>query len=349
MTNTSSPARMRVPGEWAPHDLTLIAWPGREEAWVGTTLEQARVAHAAVVAAIAAFEPVLLVAHPDELEDARRRVPSENVEVVGLTIDDSWIRDSGPLILTGRDAEGRPARAGVDFRFNAWGKSFVSYDADDASSRFLLERLGIERIASPIVLEGGSIAVDGAGTLVTTEQCLLNPNRNPDLSREQIEQELRERLGVERIVWLGRGLLEDLDTDGHVDNICAFLPDGRALAQTAPAGDPNHEHLQANAQVLRDAGLDVVELDLLPRTQDGKRGDVVIPYTNFYTCNGAAIVPVTDLDPDMNEEALRRLRELLPGREVVGVPAGLTLALGGGGIHCITQQIPSIPAELPSA
>jgi agmatine deiminase len=349
MTIIDSPTPMRMPGEWAPHDLTLIAWPEREEAWVGTTIEQARVAHAAVVAAIAAFEPVLLVAHPDQLEDARRRVPGENVEVVGLPIDDSWIRDSGPLVVTGRDVGGRPARAGVDFRFNAWGESFATYEADDASSRFLLDRLGIERIASPIVLEGGSIAVDGAGTLVTTEQCLLNPNRNPGLGRERIEQELRARLGAERIVWLGSGLIEDLDTDGHVDNICAFLPDGRALAQTAPAGDPNHEQLQANARTLRDAALDVVELELLPRTLDPERGAVVIPYTNYYTCNGAAIVPTAQLDADMDEEALRRLRALLPGREVVGVPVGLTLALGGGGIHCITQQVPSIPAELPGA
>jgi agmatine deiminase len=349
MTDTSSPARVRMPGEWAPHDVTLIAWPQREEAWIGATIEQARVAHAAVVAAIADFEPVLLVAHPDQLEDARRCVPAENVEVVGLSIDDSWIRDSGPLVVTGHDADGSPARAGVDFRFNAWGKSFDNYDADDASSRLLLERLGIERIASPMVLEGGSIAVDGKGTLITTEQCLLNPNRNPGRSREQIEQELRGRLGVEQIVWLARGLVEDLDTDGHVDNICAFLPDGRVLAQAAPAGDPNHEHLRTNAQVLRDAGLDVVELELLPRTQSAERGEVVIPYMNFYTCNGAAIVPLAQLDPDMDEEALARLRALLPGRDVVGVPVGLTLALGGGGIHCITQQIPSIPTGDPSA
>lgn len=337
-------ATLRMPPEWARHERTLIAWPAREEAWRGATIEQARDAHAAVVAAVAAFEPVLLVARPQDAADARRRVPAANVELVELPLDDSWLRDSGPLIVTGRDADDRPARAGVDFRFNAWGEAFHPYDADDAVSRRLLAHLAIARVASPLVLEGGSIAVDGAGTLVTTEQCLLNPNRNPGVPREAIEQELRERLGAERIVWLARGLLEDADTDGHVDNVCAFLAPGRVLLQTAPPGDPDREHAQRNARTLRDAGLDVVELELLPRTRrPDDDGAVVIPYTNFYLCNGAAIVPLAQLDPDMDEEALSRLRALLPGREVVGVP-GRTLAFGGGGVHCITQQVPEAGA-----
>ena len=275
-------------------------------------------------------------------------MPAENVEVLALPIDDSWLRDNGPIIVTGRDAEGRAVRAGVDFRFNAWGEAFDRYDDDADVSRRLLEHLGIERIASPLVLEGGSIAVDGEGLLATTEQCLLNPNRNPDATREQIERELRARLGVERIVWLGQGLVEDADTDGHVDNICAFLAPGRALVQLAPAGDPNYDNAQENARILRDAGVDVVPWELLPRTERSSGEPIAIPYTNFYTCNGAAIVPLAGLDPDMDAEALRRLRELLPGREVVGVP-GRTLAFGGGGVHCITQQIPALPDGEASA
>jgi agmatine deiminase len=345
---TARAAGMRMPAEWAPHDLTLIAWPAREEAWRGATIEQARDAHAETVAAIAEFEPVVLVAQPDHVADARRRVPAGNVDVVGLPIDDSWLRDSGPLVVTGRDADGRPARTGVDFRFNAWGEAFTPYDQDAAIAGRLLAHLGIERIASPLVLEGGSIAVDGEGTLITTEQCLLNPNRNPGAPRERIEQELRERLGAERIVWLGRGLLEDADTDGHVDNVCAFLEPGRVLLQTVPAGDLNHEHARENARVLRAAGLDVVELELLPRMQRADGSQVVIPYVNLYLCNGAAIVPLAQLDPGMDAAALRRLRELLPGREVVGV-SGRVLALGGGGVHCITQQVPSVPIGEPPA
>jgi len=328
---------LRMPAEWAPHERTLIAWPAREEAWRGTTIERAREAHAQVVAAIAAFEPVTLVADPAHADDARRRVTAENVELLALPLDDSWLRDSGPLIVTGPDGR----RAGIDFRFNAWGEAFAPYDKDAAVAQRLLEHLGIERYASPLVLEGGAIAVDGTGRLVTTEQCLLNPNRNPLLEREEIERELSLHLGAEQVVWLGRGLVEDADTDGHVDNVCAFLAPRHALLQVAPGeDDPNHAHLEDNAHRLRDAGVEVERWELLPRATRGDGSVVAIPYVNLYLCNGAAIVPLGEQDPDMDTEALWRLRALLPGREVVGVP-GRVLALGGGGAHCITQQVPA--------
>lgn len=331
------PAGLRMPAEWAPHERTLIAWPAREEAWRGTTIEQARAVHAEVVAAIAAFEPVTLVADPAHVDDARRRVSGENVDVATLPLDDSWLRDSGPLIVLGADAR----RHGVDFRFNAWGEAFTPYQRDAEVAERLLEHLGIERFPSPMVLEGGAIAVDGAGALVTTEQCLLNPNRNPLLNRKDIEAELRLQLGAERIVWLGRGLVEDADTDGHVDNVCAFLAPGRALLQTAadPA-DPNAPAAEENARRLDAAGIAVERFELLPRVRRADGTVVAIPYTNFYLCNGAAIVPLGEQDPDMDAEALRRLGGLLPGREIVGVP-GRTLALGGGGVHCITMQVPA--------
>lgn len=325
-----------MPAEWAPHEMTLVAWPQREEAWRGTTIEEARDSHAEVVAAISEFEPVLLVVSPEHAENARSRVPSENVEIFAAPIDDSWLRDSGPIFVT--DGDGR--RAGVDFSFNAWGEAFAPYENDAAISARILEHLGVERIPAELVLEGGSIAVDGTGTLVTTEQCLLAPTRNPDLDREEIERALVDALGVDRIVWLGQGLLEDADTDGHVDNICAFVEPGRALLQTAPEDDPNFEHAQANLQILSDAGIEPIELDLLPRIE--RDGDsIVVPYTNFYVANGALIVPVSGYDPDMDAQALELLGRLYPDREAVGVD-GRTLALGGGGIHCITQQIPAV-------
>ncbi|HEX4805266.1 MAG TPA: agmatine deiminase family protein [Conexibacter sp.] len=330
-------AGLRMPAEWAPHERTLIAWPAREDAWRGTTIEAARDVHARVVAAVAAFEPVTLVADPAHADDARRRVTAENVELLALPLDDSWLRDSGPLIVMG--ADGR--RAGIDFRFNAWGEAFAPYDKDAQVARLLLEHLGIERFASPLVLEGGSIAVDGTGRLVTTEQCLLNRNRNPLLQRDEIERELSLQLGVDQIVWLGRGLVEDADTDGHVDNVCAFLAPRRALAQTvADEHDPNHANLEENARRLRDAGIEVERFELLPRATRADGGVAAIPYLNFHLCNGAAIVPLGEQDADMDAEALRRLAALLPGREVVGVP-GRVLAFGGGGVHCITQQIPA--------
>jgi len=331
------PVGLRMPAEWAPHERTLIAWPAREEAWRGASIEQARDVHAEVVAAVAAFEPVTLVVDPAHAAGARRRVTAENVELLELPIDDSWLRDSGPLIVTG--PAGR--RAGIDFRFNAWGEAFAPYDKDAAVSARLLEHLGIERFGSPMVLEGGSIAVDGTGRLVTTEQCLLSPNRNPLLSREEIEAELSAHLGVEQVVWLGRGLVEDADTDGHVDNVCAFLAPRRALLQVVAGDeDPNAVAAEDNARRLVAAGIDVERWELLPRFERADGSVVAIPYVNFYLCNGAAIVPLGEQDPDMDAEALDRLRALLTDREVVGVP-GEVLALGGGGVHCITQQVPT--------
>jgi agmatine deiminase len=343
METITRTAGLRMPAEWAPHERTLIAWPAREETWRGTTIEEARDAHAAVVAAVAAFEPVTLVADPAHVEDARRRVTGDNVEVVALPIDDSWLRDSGPIVVTGSDGA-HVTRAGIDFRFNAWGEAFTPYDKDAEISQRLLKHLGIERFASPLVLEGGSIAVDGEGMLLTTEQCLLNPNRNALLERPEIEEELRLQLGIDTIVWLGKGLVEDADTDGHVDNVAAFIAPGRVLLQTVPdENDLNAANAAENRRRLLDAGLDVIELPLLPRAQRAQGDTIAIPYTNFYLCNGGAVVPLAQVDDDMDEEALTRLRALLPGREVVGVP-GRVLAVGGGGVHCITQQVPEASA-----
>ncbi len=326
-----------MPAEWDPHELTLVAWPQREDAWRGTTIEAARDTHAEVVAAISQFEPVLLVVDPSQAADARSRVPAANVEILELPIDDSWLRDSGPIILS--DGQGR--RVGVDFRFNAWGEAFSPYENDAAVASRILEHLGLERIGSPMVLEGGSIAVDGDGLLVTTEQCLLDPSRNPDLGYREIAVELVERLGAERVVWLGDGLLEDVDTDGHVDNICAFYEPGKAILQTvADESDPNWASTRENLRRLEAAGIEVVQLELLPRISGEDDGVVVVPYTNFYVANGALIVPVGKVDPDMDQEAIRRLGELYPGREAIGID-GRSLALGGGGIHCITQQVPA--------
>ena len=324
----------RMPAEWAPHERTLMAWPARGEMWE-EHFEQAKAVHAEVANAIAAFEPVLMVVHPGQAAEARAAC-GEGVEVLEAAIDDSWLRDSGPIFVL----DGAGNRAGVDFAFNAWGEKFHPYDADAEVAARVLEHLGEERVdASDLVLEGGAIAVDGEGTLVTTEQCLLHPSRNPGRSREQIARRLQEALGVHTIVWLGEGLVEDRDTDGHVDNICAWISPGRVLLQTvADQTNPNWEHARENVARLQRAGLEVVELPLLPYVEhDGP--PTVVPYTNFYVCNGALIVPVAGQETD--EEALSLLGGLYPGREVVPVP-GVTLALGGGGVHCITQQVPAV-------
>jgi agmatine deiminase len=318
-----------MPAEWAPHERTLMAWPVREALW-GPLLDDAKRDYAEIARAIVAYEPVLMVARDGF--DARRHLGSE-VEVVELPHDDSWIRDSGPIFVAGG-----ANRLGIDFAFNGWGGKFAPYDADDALPERLCEYLGIPRERAEIVLEGGSISVDGEGTLVTTEQCLLDPSRNPDLDRDDLEEALIRLLGVERIVWLGRGLVEDEDTDGHVDNVCQFVGPGRVLLQTvADPRNPNYANLQDNLERAQAAGLDVVELDLLP-TIDVRGRPGVVPYTNFYVCNGAVLVPIADQPTDA--DALDRIGACFPDREVVPVPGAL-LAEGGGGVHCITQQVPA--------
>jgi agmatine deiminase len=322
-----------MPAEWSPHERTIMCWPARDAIWE-RRFAQAQADHAEVANAIAAFEPVLMVADPRHADEARRRCGA-GVEVVELPLDDSWARDSGPVFV--RDGE---ARAGVQFGFNGWGEKYVPYDDDARFATRVLEVLGeARRDASHFVLEGGSITVDGEGTLITTEQCLLEEHRNPRLSREEIEAELRAQLGAERVVWLGLGLVEDRDTDGHVDNVCAFVAPGRVVLQTvADEANPNFPNCQENLRRLRDAGLEVVELPWLPYV-DGADRPVVVPYTNFYVCNGGLIVPARGEGTD--EEALALIASLFPGREAVAVP-GETLALGGGGVHCITQQVPAV-------
>lgn len=324
---------LTMPPEWAPHERTLIAWPARAAMW-GDLLEEAKREHVATVAAIAAFEPVTLVADPADAAEARRRAPAENVEVVALPIDDSWLRDNGPIVV----ADGEGARTAVDFRFNAWGEKHAPWDRDDRVGALLAGHLGLPRRTSDLVLEGGSIAVDGTGLLLTTEQCLLHPSRNPLLGRAQIEAELRGRLGVERIVWLGEGMVEDAETDGHVDLIAAFLPGGDVLLLDLPEDDPNHAGCQENRARLEAAGLTVHAMPHLARIEVGGR-EVALSYLNHYLCNGAAIVPVAG-DSEVDDAALAVLAGLLPGRELVAVRAP-TLAWGGGGPHCITQQVPA--------
>jgi agmatine deiminase len=332
MTSTPAADGLAMPPEWAPHERTLMAWPCRRELW-GGALARAKEEYAATANAVAAFEPVTMVCgSPGDAGEARSAL-SGAVEILELPIDDSWLRDSGPIFVTGAN----DTRAGVHFRFNAWGGKFPPWDRDAAIGGALVDHVGDPRYEAPLVLEGGAIVVDGAGALITTEQCLLHPNRNPDLDREQIDALLRDYLGVERVVWLGRGLAEDRDTDGHVDLIAVPTAPGQVLLQSAPAGNPNHEPMLENRERLQAAGFAVTDFPLLPYEDvEGER--VACSHLNLYVCNGAAVVPMAGQATD--QEALERIAAALPGREVVGVP-GTTIAFGGGGPHCITQQVPA--------
>jgi agmatine deiminase len=260
--------------------------------------------------------------------------------VLALPIDDSWVRDSGPIYLV----DGSGGVAMVQFGFNAWGEKYLPYEDDARLPERLADAAGMRRYESQLVMEGGGFTVDGEGTLITTESVVLNPNRNPGWTREECAEALCEATGAELVVWLEHGLVEDRDTDGHSDNVVQFAGPGRVIVQVAPdRSNPNWERLRANAERLRatvDAQgrrLEVIEIPQLPYTEpvDGQR--FAVPYVNFYPVAGAIVVP--QLGAPGEEEAYATLAAALPGREIAGVPS-VMLAYGGG-VGCVTQHVPA--------
>ncbi len=323
-----------MPSESEPHRCTLMAWPPDLPQCIYTPeqLQPARAAYAQIARALARYEPVTLVVAPDDVASATDYV-GDTAEIVVLPIDDAWMRDDGPIVVRAPDGH----LHAVHFRFNAWGDKQV-HDADAVVGTAVARHLGLAVHEANIVLEGGSIAVDGRGALVTTERCLLNPNRNPTSSRADIERALGSFLGVDCVVWLADAIAEDAGTDGHVDNVVAFTPTGAVLLQGCdePA-NPNAAIASANATTLEAAGFDVIEVPVLPYADfAGQR--LAVPYVNLYAGNGFVAVPVSRHAFD--DEACRVIGAQYPGRTVIPVP-GVVLAWGGGGVHCITQQVPA--------
>ena len=349
----------RMPAEFAPHDGCWMLWPERPDNWRDGA-RPAQDAFVAVATAIAAFEPVTIGVGAAQFEFARARVPA-HIRLVELSSNDSWMRDVGPTFVV----NGRGEIRGVDWRFNAWGGLdgglYFPWDADDLVARKVLEVERADRYRATIVNEGGAIHVDGEGTLLVTEECVLNPNRNPTLSRAQLEAEFRAWLGVHTVLWLGEGVFND-ETDGHVDNLACFVRPGVvALTWTDNRRDPQYRISRDAWERLNDARdargrrLAVHKLPMPGQlrmsareargvlTRDGakaRRAGVRLAgsYVNFYIANGGVVVPL--LDPHTDGAALRKLRALFPGRRIVGVP-GREILLGGGNIHCITQQVPA--------
>jgi agmatine deiminase len=324
-----------MPAEWSPHAGCFISWPSRELTWRGH-FEDAKKDYAAVMKAVDRFEPVTVVADPRAAQEARRRL-GPGMSIFEARLDDSWVRDNGPIFV--RRDDGRLAL--VNFRFNGWGRK-APYEVDDRLPTLMAERLRIRRYDAPIVLEGGAISVDGEGTLLTTEQCLLNANRNPDMSREGIEQVLANHLGVRKVVWLARGVEDDM-TDGHVDGVAGFVkPHVVLAAHTKDVSDPNHKTLEANLARLcsaTDAGgrsLEVVRM-VQPKPILVCGIPVTPSYVNLYFANGAVVFPTYGIRED--SIALEILVSLFPEREVVGVRCE-HIGIGGGDVHCITQQMP---------
>jgi agmatine deiminase len=335
MTDKQTPAEagFTMPAEWSEHAATLMAWPLHRPYWEGR-VEEARREYAGIARTVAEFEPVIMVCNPGD-EGGMRNLCGSGVEPLAVPIDDSWMRDSGPIFL--RNQAGRVAA--VKFRFNAWGERQPRYADDDAMPYAVAKHLGVPIFTAPFVLEGGAILTDGDGTLLTTEMCLLNPNRNPDMTREEVEQGLRDYLGVETIVWLPYGMAGDtgpVATDGHVDGVAHFVTPGKVLLLVPnDPDDEDHEYGRANLERLanaRDArGRSIEAVHLVGA--DGANA-----YANCYVGNGFVIAPTVGCDKD--EEGIAQLRAAFPDREVLGLPAA-TIAFGGGGPHCITQQVPA--------
>jgi agmatine deiminase len=358
LTTTPATDGFWMPGEFEPHAGCWMLWPERADNWreVAWPAQQAFVR---VATAISEFEPVTVGVSRKHFEDARALLP-QPVRVIEMSHDDCWMRDVGPTFVV----NSRGVLRGVDWQFNAWGGLhgglYFPWDQDDLVARKVLEIEGRERYRAAIINEGGAIHADGAGTALVTEECLLNRNRNPTLDQSEIEAQLRAYMGVERVIWLGKGVLND-ETDGHIDNLACFVRPGEvALTWTDNRRDPQYaisldawERLN-DEQDARGERLKVHKLPA-PRplyfsdkeaagvvrregTKARQAGDrLAASYVNFYIANGGIVMPL--LDPRTDRAAAARLKRLFPERRVVGVPAREIL-LGGGNIHCITQQVP---------
>ena len=316
--------------EWAPHEAVWIGFPSDPELWLADLKDAERevAAFAAAVHAGGKSEEVRLVAaHEDAAAAARELAPF--AKVIVEPFGDIWLRDTGPIVVgTGK------ARRAAGFGFNGWGGKYELEGDEDIGER-LAAAAGLPYAKADWVLEGGAIDQDGSGTVLTTEQCLLNPNRNPGLSREDVEQRLERDLGFERIVWLGEGLAND-HTDGHIDNLARFIAPGRVVVPAPDPGDPNEAVYRDARRRLRAAKLDVVTMPSPGRIERG--GDLIpASYINFYIGNAVVVVPQYGAPNDRG--AVTVVQALFPERKAVGLRADHILT-GGGSFHCISQQIP---------
>ncbi|MEO0560596.1 MAG: agmatine deiminase [Chloroflexota bacterium] len=347
----------RMPAEFEPHAGCWMLWPTRPDVWRNNTAP-ARHAFAEVATAIARFEPVTVGVNRDDYAEARATLP-DAVRVVELSSDDAWMRDCGPTFVVNNAGNMRA----VDWVFNAWGGEldglYADWTQDDLVASKVAEIERADRYRAPIVVEGGAIHVDGEGTLITTSSCLLNPNRNPGRSRTEMTDLLCAYTGAEKVIWLDFEAFEE--TDGHVDGVCAFVRPGVMVVDWTDDPDtPEYAACRAawaQLEAATDARGRSFELHKLhaatppPLTSDEARGiqpmDGSYPrragepiggtYCNFYIANGGVVVPTYDHPRDA--EALATLARLFPDHEIVGVPAR-EIAIGGGMVHCITQQVP---------
>lgn len=336
-----------MPPEWSKHAATQLNWPSNRKTWPGQRLQRVEEVYCQIIEELHFFEPIHLFVESLEVRNrvmqklSLRAVDLDQITIHQQKINDIWARDCGPIFV--KDAGEYVI---MDWDYNAWGEKYPPWDSDNALPAFIAEKFGIRRVEPGMVLEGGSIDVNGAGALLTTESVLLNANRNPELSRSQIEEQLKKYLGVEQIIWLKRGLAGD-DTDGHIDDITRWLNEDTVLTVVCKdEEDVNYQALQENLEILRSVKLKNgkklnIETLPLPKTKiEGATVDgseyVPASYANFYIANGVVLVPLYDKQYD--NQALDLFKSYFPGRKVIGIPC-TDLVWGQGSIHCITQQL----------
>ncbi len=332
ITNSTPTADgFRSPGEWEEHESTIMVMPPPQN-WkgYGIPLEDVRGQWADVANTLSEYEKVLMVVHPTEAKLARKLL-SQKIELIEFAVNDGWARDTGPMVLVNGKGERRVA----GFTFNGWGAKFPPYGDDALLKGRLCQHLSLPMYPIDLVLEGGAVALDGEGTLITTEQCLLHQNRNAAGDRAKIEKQLNDSLGTTKVIWLGKGLEPDPVTDGHVDGILAFAEPGVVLLHmTKDKSDPNFAICQDAKRRLKEATdakgrkFEIIELPL----------DSELSHMNFYIGNDCVLVPIAK-QRDQDKRPMGVLREVFSDYEVIGID-GTVLGEGGGGIHCITQQLP---------
>ncbi|MER5948488.1 agmatine deiminase family protein [Streptomyces sp. NPDC001904] len=343
----STPPRTRLPkeGDWRmpeeshPHELTYMAWPTRD-IWKSDTAD-VRDDIAGIARAIAAFEPVTLLANEQDVKAARRACGT-GVDILPVPVDDLWMRDTGPNFVLGASDV-----AGIDLNFNGWGGK-QKHDRDGRVAQEILHSERIARIQAPITGEGGGIEIDGQGTLLATESCWVNDNRNPGKSRGDIEDAMKSLYGVTKVIWVDGVKGHDI-TDYHIDALARFSEPGLVVMSTPPEDAPEDVWTKAYDQAhsvlkkARDARGKSLEIVELPEPADlrGHSEDFLASYVNYYVCNGGVVMPRFG-DARADKDALSIVQDLYPGREVVQVSVD-TLGEGGGGIHCSTQQLPKAP------
>lgn len=332
----------KMPAEWSSHQRTFISWPVQESMCYPEEYENVYRGYAEIIDAVAEFEPVTVIVNPEDTKIANRYITTANMDYLPIKHNDAWLRDNGPTFI--RNEEG--VLAAINWHFNAWGGKYSPWDLDEEVAPQILRRMGVKCFNAPLVMEGGSIHVDGEGTMLTTEECLLNPNRNPELKGEIIEENLRQYLGIKKVIWLKRGLSGD-ETDGHVDNIACFAAPRKIIMQICddPA-DTNFEITRENLQILqtsRDARGRELEIITIPQPplMSYNHRRLTLSYLNFYFVNGGIILPVFGGNAqETDRQAVARLSATFPHRRIRTVN-GMAIIREGGNVHCMTQQMPA--------